>query len=351
MRNVRQQISIENIVVDKRFQSRVKGLDDAHVKDLMEAYERADSEIDCPRVWNLNGLGMVLTRGFHRIEALKRLGRKRVEVEVKNGDVADALVDAAGSNSGHGLKRTNADKCRCVEMVLEAHPDWSSRRVADEAGVSANFVGELRDKREAKAEDVSSDDTSAPKTRTDKRGHQRPASKPKSASSKKKEPEPVSQPDKETPAKETKVQPQVDGWGIQLQEHAIEPFQAVPEFDALIKYLKVAQRMLSELADKQGGRFLQKRCQWYRTSKDEEGNEKGRWRMPELDNAVRNIEDTKPTYTTCPYAHNPEKQHPDDCTACRGAYWCPPLSKQIPPNLIENAKRDLGALITEAPSV
>mgnify|MGYP000986723918 CR=1 FL=1 len=346
---MKQQLAIENIVVDKRFQSRVKGLDDAHVKDLMEAYERADSEIDCPRVWNLNGLGMVLTRGFHRIEALKRLGRKRVEVEVKNGDVADALVDAAGSNSGHGLKRTNADKRRCVDMVLEAHPDWSSRRVAEEAGVSDEFVRQYREEVEKKADgQVPTVGTCENKvTGKDGKKQSRRKKKDKDAAS----PEPVKQSGDETPAKETKVQPQVDGWGIQLQEHAIEPFQAVPEFDALIKHLKVAQRMLSELADKQGGRFLQKRCQWYRTGKDEDGNEKGRWRMPELDNAVRNIEDTKPTYTTCPYAHNPEKQHPDDCTACRGAYWCPPLSKQIPPNLIENAQRDLGALITEAPSV
>lgn len=183
--DVKQQFAIETIIIDKRYQSRVKGLDDAHVTDLMEAYERPDSEIDPPRVWIIPAVGTVLTRGFHRVEALSRLGRKRIECEVRNGSVADALTDAAAGNAGHGLKRTNADKRRSVEMVVEAHPDWSNRRVADESGVSHAFVNEIRD--------VETASTSKPETRTDKKGNQRPSKNPKSAPAKKIKPEPVKQ--------------------------------------------------------------------------------------------------------------------------------------------------------------
>jgi hypothetical protein len=196
---VKQTFALDNILIDKRYQARVKGLDEVHVTDLMNAYGQADAEIEPPRVWIIPAVGNVLTRGFHRLEALKRLGRKRVECEIRNGSIADALTDAASGNNTHGLKRTNADKKRSVEMVVEAHPDWSNRRIADEAGVSHNFVTELRQ--------LSSDDSSNSKTpekTTGKDGKERPAKKknnPKKSTS-----EPVSKSDDDETASRTDEQ-------------------------------------------------------------------------------------------------------------------------------------------------
>lgn len=241
---MKQQLAIENIVIDRRFQSRVKGLDNGHVEDLMEAYERADSDIDCPRVWNLNGLGMVLTRGFHRIEALKRLGRKRVEVEVKNGDVADALVDAAGSNSGHGLKRTNADKRRCVDMVLEAHPDWSSRRVAEEAGVSDEFVRQYREEVEKKAEgQVPTVGTCENKvTGRDGKKQSRRKKKDKVAAS----PEPVKQSGNETDDKSTNEQSPTSEQQIQASPENV-PVDVVAVVESVCREIDKLNRQLDAI--------------------------------------------------------------------------------------------------------
>lgn len=172
---MKQTFALDSIVIEKRFQPRVKGVDESHVADLMTAYGQADADIEPPRVWTINGIGTVLTRGFHRVEALRRLGRKRVECEVKAGTVADALTDAAASNVGHGLKRSNADKRRSVEMVLEAHPDWSNKRVSEEAGVDDKLVADVRESRTS--------DEESPGKREDSLGRKQPAKKPRKAKS------------------------------------------------------------------------------------------------------------------------------------------------------------------------
>ncbi|MGI8981632.1 MAG: hypothetical protein ACR2FY_20585 [Pirellulaceae bacterium] len=67
----------------------------------------------------------------------------------------DAILFAAGANSTHGLKRTNADKRNSVLALLndDEWVKWSDSKIAEQAGVSVNFVGDVR-------KQVSSDDTS-----------------------------------------------------------------------------------------------------------------------------------------------------------------------------------------------
>lgn len=363
-------MKLSELHVAKMIQPRGDELNNATVKEYAEAAKRGDKfpPLIAYNVTDRKYPGPVIVAGFHRIAAYKLAEMESADVDLRTGTYAEAWLAGYQSNLTNGLRYTNEQKRNAVSTALLLFRKDSANMVADRLGVSHTFVQKVR------AELVKVGKIEAPKTVTTKDGREHPAqtgalatvaSAPEShpenpgifdsVGEHPENPELVNQSGDTGGGKSTDEQAKpakmLDGWGIELQEHAIEPFQAVPEFDALIKYLKAAQKMLTALADKPGGRFLQKRCQWYRTGKDEDGKDKGRWRMPELDNAIRNIEDTKPTYTTCPYAHNPEKQHPDDCTACRGAYWCPPLSKQIPANLIENAKRDLGALIVEAPSV
>jgi hypothetical protein len=98
-----------------------------------------------------------LADGFHRLAALKKLDRQEVEVEVHRGGKRDALMYALGANARHGLPRNNADKRRCVEIVLR-DPEWSTwstRDIAKQCAVSHNLVAEMK-----KALELSSDDTS-----------------------------------------------------------------------------------------------------------------------------------------------------------------------------------------------
>jgi hypothetical protein len=143
---MKKMLTIDSIVIDKDFQSRHRGLDKSHLADMIAAYEGKDAElIECPRVFEITGKGNVLTRGFHRIEAAMRIGKKTIECEVRHGYVADAILDAVAGNIGHGLRRTNEDKRRCVEMVLSVHEDWSSRRIAEAAGVHQDLVAKVRE--------------------------------------------------------------------------------------------------------------------------------------------------------------------------------------------------------------
>lgn len=104
-----------------------------------------------------------LADGFHRYSAAEQLGWESIDCEVHRGSVSDALKYSIEANSTHGLRRTNADKRRAVEIALDHSKEWrlSDRAIAKLCGVSNNFVGTVR-KGDQKP-GVSSDDTSKKK--------------------------------------------------------------------------------------------------------------------------------------------------------------------------------------------
>lgn len=87
-----------------------------------------------------------LADGFHRIEAAQRAGLSDYPVEVLRGSKRDAILRAAGANSQHGLRRTNADKRRAVELLLKdvEWRQWSDRKIADTCAVDHKTVADVR---------------------------------------------------------------------------------------------------------------------------------------------------------------------------------------------------------------
>jgi hypothetical protein len=89
--------------------------------------------------------------GFHRVEGRLRWSNgdesATIEAEVQRGTQRDALLHALGANASHGLRRSNADKRRVVETILQDDEwgTWSNRRIAEHCGVSDPFVGKVRD--------------------------------------------------------------------------------------------------------------------------------------------------------------------------------------------------------------
>ena len=85
-----------------------------------------------------------LADGFHRIQAYRRNKTKRVRVEVKEGDVLDARLYAAGANADHGLKRSNADKQKalalCLATLKEKGEKWTQKQIAEHCGISEGMV-------------------------------------------------------------------------------------------------------------------------------------------------------------------------------------------------------------------
>ena len=103
-----------------------------------------------------------LADGFHRVEAARRVlalegEAVRIPAVVKVGDRRKAILEAAKANATHGLRRTNADKRRAVEVLLDDDEwgQWSDRKIAEMCRVSAPFVAKVRN---AEPETVADDE-------------------------------------------------------------------------------------------------------------------------------------------------------------------------------------------------
>ena len=122
-------------------------LDEETIAEYSEAMQEDDQRFPAIRVIRLPGGGPLwVVDGWHRVEAAKRAKFSKMRASIREGKWANAVLAAVGSNTRHGLRRSNADKRRVVEMLLEL-PEWaeaSDREVARRCGVSHPFVADVR---------------------------------------------------------------------------------------------------------------------------------------------------------------------------------------------------------------
>jgi hypothetical protein len=107
-----------------------------------------------------------LADGFHRVAAHKRLHRKEIDADIRQGSNRDAILFSCGANAGQtALPRTNKDKRHAALTLLrDVQPGclpghhtctgkppnemcWSlmaDREISRRCGVSAPFVAKLR---------------------------------------------------------------------------------------------------------------------------------------------------------------------------------------------------------------
>lgn len=101
----------------------------------------------------------ILADGHHRLYATIHADIKEIEVELRVGDMHDALEYALQANRAHGLRMTNADKVKSVKMAL-ADPELAQRtqqEIADIVGITREAVNRIS-RRETLAEaDVDSE--------------------------------------------------------------------------------------------------------------------------------------------------------------------------------------------------
>ena len=126
-----------------------------------------DGEKFPPVVVFFDGNQYYLADGFHRFMAAHRNEFLDFECTVLQGTRTDALKHSLGANVGHGLRRTNADKRRAVELALAEWPQLSDREIARICAVHHTLAGSVR--REQVAESAT-----CPKTRQGADGKQYP---------------------------------------------------------------------------------------------------------------------------------------------------------------------------------
>jgi len=115
---------------------------------------------------------LLIASGSHRYAAACRSDRDSIMANVQPGDRSLAVRIAAGSNIGHGVRRTNADKRAAITLLLK-DPKWKGRSdswISDVCGVDNETVARARE-RLAK--------TQVDQPREGKDGKMRPATKPK----------------------------------------------------------------------------------------------------------------------------------------------------------------------------
>jgi len=135
-------LSLSLIVADEEVQPRAV----LSQETITEYAQQMAAGVQFPPVMTfLDGTYYWLADGFHRLEAAKKAGLSTILAKVRQGYRREAILYAVGANAAHGLKRTNQDKRRAVETLLNDHEwsQWSAREIARTCGVSNTFVCNL----------------------------------------------------------------------------------------------------------------------------------------------------------------------------------------------------------------
>lgn len=139
-----QALKTEDVRSDGGTQMRAGGIDNAVVAEYRDALGRG---VELPPIVVFHdGKKYWLADGFHRINAIRDVGRKTVDADVRKGTVREAVLFAVGANSNHGFHRTRADKRRAVTTLLEDKEwsGWSDRVIAEKCHVSHTLVAAIR---------------------------------------------------------------------------------------------------------------------------------------------------------------------------------------------------------------
>lgn len=93
-----------------------------------------------------DGADYWLVDGFHRYHAHRSAGLSEIDAAIHNGTLRDAQLFSFGVNASHGLRRSNADKRKAVEFMLNdaEWSVWSDREIARQCCVSHVLVFNIR---------------------------------------------------------------------------------------------------------------------------------------------------------------------------------------------------------------
>jgi ParB-like chromosome segregation protein Spo0J len=131
--------AIESLVV--RDTPRLSGESLEHVQTLAATQSRLPPII-------VHRQTMHVIDGMHRIRAAKLKGQDSITVQFFEGSDADAFVLAVKANVSHGLPLPLADRKAAVARIIESHPHWADRMIAQVTGLAARTVAEIRKRSE-----------------------------------------------------------------------------------------------------------------------------------------------------------------------------------------------------------
>lgn len=119
-------VKLSQIPHSPKFQVRKKGTDKFHVARLTLAYTRWKEEggecpVERPVLWKIGNI-YHLTKGFHRLEAMRSAGLTEAEFEVRlGGTISDAAIHASESNNDHNALPMNKDDTKIALLMYYDH--------------------------------------------------------------------------------------------------------------------------------------------------------------------------------------------------------------------------------------
>ena len=139
----RKLLGIDVIRIDGGTQSREK-IDEAVVGEYAGLIGEGVT-FPAVRVY-FDGIAHYLADGFHRYHAHRKAGKGSIEADVEKGTLRDAILYSLGANHEHGLRRTNADKRKAVQAMLDDFEwqEWSNGEIARRCHVSEFLVSTMR---------------------------------------------------------------------------------------------------------------------------------------------------------------------------------------------------------------
>lgn len=133
-------VPLDSLTLDWRVNIRAD-LDEPTVLRYMEILDQLP-----PVIIVQFGEDMLLSDGFHRMEAAARLGRKSIRADVRKGTLALAVQLGSLGNLRHGLPLQDEELELAVWRLHQKPPDgpgWSQRQIAGETGMTQKRVWTL----------------------------------------------------------------------------------------------------------------------------------------------------------------------------------------------------------------
>lgn len=116
---------------------RLKGISAEHARLIADAAESV------PPILVQQGT-MRVVDGMHRVRAAYLQGKQHIAAYLITCDDDESFLWAVRMNLTHGLPLTLADRKAAACRVVQGHPEWSDRAIAEATGLSDKTVGSIR---------------------------------------------------------------------------------------------------------------------------------------------------------------------------------------------------------------
>lgn len=144
-------IELSKVRIDGKTQPRAE-LNQDTIAEYADAY-KSGAKFPPVKLF-FDGASYWLADGFHRYNAARDAGESVICEDITPGTQRDAILYSLSANSKHGLKRSNADKRKAVQTLLD-DPEWSkwsNEKIASVCVVSPHTVADIKKSHSANAE-------------------------------------------------------------------------------------------------------------------------------------------------------------------------------------------------------